>query len=50
MEASRTYVKGLVIERRKRRKSIDYKGRGKSGMRKKDFCTYKLILEEVSKE
>jgi hypothetical protein len=46
MDARRTYVKGLIIERRKRMKSIDYKGRGKSGLRTRDFCTMKLILEE----
>ena len=46
MDPKRTYVKGLVIERRARRKRIDFKGRGKSGMRKRDFCTFKLVLEE----
>jgi hypothetical protein len=46
MDARRTFVKGLVIEWRKRVKSIDFKGRGKTGMRTRDFCTFKLILEE----
>jgi hypothetical protein len=48
MDIRRTYVRGLIIERRKRFKSIDYKGWGKSGMRKRDYCTLKLILEEKS--
>lgn len=46
MDIKRTFVTGVIIERRKRTKKIDYKGRGKSGMRKRDFCTFKLILEE----
>ena len=46
MDSKRTFGKGLVIERRKRTKRIDYKGRGRSGMWKRDFCTFKLILEE----
>jgi hypothetical protein len=34
MDIKRTFIKGLIIERRKRTKKIDYKGRGRSGMRK----------------
>lgn len=31
-------------------KSIDFKGWGKTGMRTRDFCTFKLIFEEKSQD
>ena len=49
-DLTRVYVKGIVIERWKRVKRIDYKGRGRSGVRKWDFSSFCLEFYEESQE
>ena len=45
-EPMRTYLHGIIANRIFRIKSIDYKAKGKSGVRKKDYCVMRLELVE----
>lgn len=49
-DPKRVYIKAVLTHRRNRTKRLDFKGRGRSGIRKKDYVSYKIEFVEKSKK
>lgn len=46
MNEDHLWIKGAELQKQKRRKTIYYHAKGKSGMMKRDWCRVKITLEE----
>lgn len=50
MDLKRVYVRNISAHRILRQKRIDYKARGRAGLRTKDFCIIHVDLYEISEK
>ena len=50
MDPKRVYIKNVIAHRIDRQKRLDYKSKGRIGIRKKDYCYFNIEFVEYTKK